>query len=181
MSLFNHLMYKFDRMKKVNKLALIFALSLLTACGYHLRGSMSLSSELQNVYLFGMSNQLNQEMKALLKASKAKIASSPNEAGVVIKILKEDMRRRVTSLGQTGKSQEMALDYYLRFQFYDNQQKPLIEEQTIEMSRVYFNDQLALLAKENEEKTIRQEMYRQTARMLMSRAEAAVKKRKNAP
>ena len=182
MSLFNRLMDKFDCMKKVNKLVLIFALSLLTACGYHLRGSMSLSSDLKNIYLFGMSGGLSQEMKALLKASDIKLALSPNEAAVVVKILKEDMRRRTISIGQTGKSQEMELEYYLKFQMYDNQENPLLDEQVIELSRVFFNDQLALLAKENEENTIRTEIYRQTARTLVSRAEAAVKskQKKNA-
>lgn len=179
MSLFNRLIDKFGHMKKVNKLVLIFALSLLTACGYHLRGSMSLSSELKNIYLFGMSGSLSQEMKSLLKASDVKLAQSPNEAGVVVKILKEDMRRRTISIGQTGKSSEMELDYYLKFQIYDSQQNPLLDEQTIELSREFFNDQLALLAKENEEQTIRTEMYRQVARMLMSRTEAAVKSKKN--
>ena len=166
-------------MKKVSKLVLIFALSLLTACGYHLRGSMSLPAELKNIYVFGMSGGLSQEMRALLRASKAKLAPSPNEAGVVVKILKEDMRRRTTSIGQTGKSQEMELEYYLKFQMYDNRENPLLDEQTIELSRAFFNDQLALLAKENEENTIRTEMYRQVARMLMSRAEAAVKSKQN--
>lgn len=150
-------------------------LSLTTACGYHLRGSVSLPVQLKNVYVFGMSDALSQEMRSLLKASNANLAHSPNEAGIVVKILKEDMRRRVTSIGQTGKSNEMELEYYLRFQFYDNQEHPLLDEQTIEMSRDFYNDQTSLLAKENEEQTIRKEMYRQAARMLMLRAEAASK------
>ncbi len=166
-------------MRKISKLVLILVLSLVTACGYHLRGSVSLPAQLKNVYLFGMSGPLSHEMKALLKASNANLVTSPNEAGIVVKILKEDMRRRVTSIGQTGKSNEMELEYYLRFQFYDNQENPLLKEQTIELSRDFYNDQTALLAKENEESTIRKEMYRQAARMLMLRAEAATKADKN--
>ncbi|MGY6276687.1 LPS-assembly lipoprotein LptE [Methylomonas sp. MgM2] len=166
-------------MRNFSKLVLVFVLSLSTACGYHLRGSMALSSELESVYVFGMSGNLNREVKALMKASRINYAASPNQAGVVIKVLKEDMRRRVISLGQTGKSQEMELEYYLRFQFYDNKENPLLREQTIELSRDFFNDQLTLLAKENEETTIRSEMYRQVARMLISRAEAAAKSKKD--
>lgn len=166
-------------MKKFNNLVFILVLGLTTACGYHLRGSVSLPAQLKNVYVFGMSGPLNREMKSLLKASNANLATSPNEAGIVVKILKEDMRRRITSIGQTAKSNEMELEYYLRFQFYDNQENPLLNEQTIEMSRDFYNDQTALLAKENEEQTIRTEMYRQAARMLMLRAEAATKADKN--
>ncbi|MGR8930609.1 MAG: LPS-assembly lipoprotein LptE [Gammaproteobacteria bacterium] len=165
-------------MKKAQKFALILSICLMTACGYHLRGSIALPAELRSVYIFGMSGVLNKEMKGILKASNAKLAESPNDAGVVIKVLREDMRQRVISVGQTGKSSEVALDYYLKFQFYDNQENPLLDEQTIELSREFFNDQTAYLGKENEEKMIIKEMYRQVARMILSRAEVAVETKK---
>ena len=165
-------------MKIASKIVLIVALSLMTGCGYHLRGSIALPAALKSMYFFGLSGSLNAEMKAILRASDAKIAASPNEAGVVIKVLKEDMRRRIISVGQTGKSSEMELNYYLRFQFYDNQENPLLDEQTIELSREFFNDQTAYLAKENEEHIITKEMYRQAARMIMSRAQIAVETQK---
>ena len=165
-------------MKKAQKIVLIIAISLLTACGYHLRGSIALPAALKNMYAFGMSGALNAEMLAVLKASDSKMAASPNDAGVVVKVLKEDIRRRVLSVGSTGKSSEVELNYYLRFQFYDNQENPLLEEQTIEISREFFNDQTALLAKENEEVMIQKEIYRQAVRMLMLRAQAAVESHK---
>jgi len=161
-------------MRKIFQITLIFFVCSMTACGYHLRGSIQLPTELKSVYVFGMSGALNQEMKGLLRASDAKLASSPNQAGVVVKVLQENMKRRVVSVGETGKSSEMALDYYLQFQFYDNQENPLMNEQTIELSREFFNDQTAYLAKENEEQMIKTEMYRQAARMILSRAEVAV-------
>jgi LPS-assembly lipoprotein len=49
-------------------------------------------------------------------------------------------------VGSTGKSSEVELDYYLRFQFYDNKENPLLEEQTIEIAREFYNDQTAILA-----------------------------------
>ena len=90
----------------------------------------------------------------------------------------EDIRRRVLSVGSTGKSSEVELDYYLRFQFYDNKENPLLEEQTIEIAREFFNDQTAILAKENEELMIQKEIYRQAGRMLMVRAQAALESSK---
>lgn len=165
-------------MKTAGKFLLIVALSFTSACGYHLRGSIALPTAMKKVYVFGSSGSLTGEMKALMRASDAKMVGSPNDAGVVIKVLKEDMRRRSISVGQTGKSSEMELNYYLRFQFYDNQENPLMDEQDIELSREYFNDQTAYLAKENEEGIIRKEMYRQAARMIISRAQVAVETRK---
>lgn len=153
-------------------------LSLLTACGYHLRGSIALPAELKNMYVFGANGSLYSELQAVVKASDGKLATSPNDAGLVVKILKEDFRRRVLSVGSTGKSSEVELNYYLRFQFFDNQENPIQEEQTIEISRDFFNDQTVILAKQAEETIIMKEIYRQAVRMLMSRAQAAVEHRK---
>ncbi|WGS85171.1 LPS assembly lipoprotein LptE [Methylomonas sp. UP202] len=150
----------------------------MTGCGYHLRGSVDMPEAMKNVYIFGASSQLQTQMQSIVRASKGKVVGSPNDAGVVVKVLKEDMRRRTLSIGSTGKSNESELEYYLRFQMYDNQEKPLMEEQTIEMSREFFNDQTAILAKTNEEQLIRSEMYKQVARMLLARARIAVDNQK---
>ncbi|MGZ4960647.1 MAG: LPS-assembly lipoprotein LptE [Methylomonas sp.] len=166
-------MNKLFGMKQAAKLILMVALAFLTSCGYHLRGTIALPEALKNMYLFGGSPALQSEMQMMLRGSKSKLASSPNDAAIVIKVLKEDMRNRVMSIGQTGKSSEMELTYYLRFQIYDNQEQPLLDEQTVEMNREYFNDQTAVLAKEVEENVIRKEIYKQAARMLMSRAQVA--------
>src|SRR5574343_361775 len=165
-------------MKKIRKFVLVILLGLIACFGYHMRGSIALPAELKNIYVFGVSTELNQELKEILKASNGKMASSPNEAGIVVKVLKEDIRRRILSVGSTGKSSEMELDYYLRFQLYDNKENPLLDEQTLEIAREFFNDQTAVLAKENEELMIRKEIYRQAGRMLMVRAQAALETRK---
>jgi len=165
-------------MKYSIRIGLTLFLSLLIGCGYHLRGSITLPDELKNMYLFGPSASLKTEIEQILRSSKGKFATSPNEAGVVIKVMKEDLSRRVLSIGSTGKASEFELNYYLRFQIYDNQEVALMDEQTIELSREYFNDQTAVLAKEGEETIIRKEMYKQVARMLIARAQLAVENKK---
>ncbi len=146
---------------------------MLVGCGYHLRGSIELPPDLKNMYVFGASTPLQTELRALMKASKGYIVSSPNDAGIVVKVLKEDMRNRVLTIGSTGKSSETELEYFMRFQFYDSKENALMDEQVIEMSREFFNDQTAVLAKGNEEQLIRNEMYKQVARMILARARIA--------
>jgi LPS-assembly lipoprotein len=155
-------------------LVLIFGLGLLPACGYHLRGSVDIPESLKNVYLSGAASSLQSEMVSLLKASNAQIAPSIDKAGIVIKVMREEMKNRVVSLGTTGKSTESEVNYYLRFQFFDNKDKPIMDEQTLEISREFFNDQTAVLARSSEELVIRNELYKQAARMLMARARIAV-------
>ena len=84
------------------------------------------------------------------------------------------MHIRVLSIGTTGKSTESELDYYLRFQFFDKKDSPLMDEQTIELAREFSTIKLQVLAKSGEEQLIRTEIYKQAARMLMARAKIAL-------
>jgi LPS-assembly lipoprotein len=152
---------------------LFISLLLQFGCGYHMRGSLDMPESLKNIYVFGASGNFETEIVTMLKASKSKLATNAKDASIVVKILKEDMRLRVLSIGTTGKSTESELNYYLRFQFYDNQDHELMDEQTIEISREFFNDQTAVLAKSTEEQLIRTEIYKQAARMMMARAKIA--------
>ena len=160
----------------MKKPSLLLMFLMLTACGYHLRGSIAMPESLKNLYVFNASSALQSELNDVMKASKGHLASSPNEASLVVKIISEDIKTRVLSIGSSGKSNESQLDYFLQFQFYDNQENQVMEEQRIEIAREYFNDQTAVLAKTNEEQILRKEIYKQAVRMLMLRAEAAAAK-----
>ena len=165
-------------MRQLGGLLLAGTFLILSGCGYHLRGSLEVPEELKNVYISGDTPPLHDEMVSMMKASKGKLAESSSAASLVIKINKEDMRIRVLSIGTTGKSTESELNYYMRFQFFDNQDKPLAEEQTIEIAREFFNNQTAVLAKSSEEQLIRNEIYQQATRLLMSRATIAIDNQK---
>ncbi|WKJ89480.1 LPS assembly lipoprotein LptE [Methylomonas montana] len=165
-------------MKQTSRMVLIAVLAAMVGCGYHLRGSIEMPEALKNLYVFGSSPPLQTEILSLMKASKGKIVGSPNDAGVVVKVLREEMRSRVLSIGSTGKSSESELEYYLRFQFFDSKENALMDEQVIEISREFFNDQTAVLAKGNEEQLIRTEIYKQVARMILARARIAVDNQK---
>lgn len=160
----------------MKKPGLLLMFLLLTACGYHMRGSIAMPESLKSLYVFNASSALQSELSDVVKASKGRLASSPNEAGLVVKIISEDLRTRVLSIGSSGKSNESELNYFLQFQFYDNQENQIMEEQRIEIAREYFNDQTAVLAKSNEEQILRKEIYKQAVRMLLLRAEAAAAK-----
>lgn len=160
--------------KPLIRLVLLVICGLLAGCGYHLRGSIEMPEALKKLYVFGASAPLQTEIRSILRASKGSLVASPNDAGVVVKVLKEDMRNRVLSIGSTGKSSESELEYYLRFQFFDSKENALMDEQVVEINREFFNDQTAVLAKGNEEQLIRTEIYKQVARMILARARIAI-------
>lgn len=153
------------------KRAVIFVVALLvSACGYHLRGAIALPVAMKNIYLEGGSGQLRDQFKQMVTASGGQLANSRQGAGLVVRILNEENNRRTLSLSSRGKSNEFELYYRVEYELANEGNAVLMERQPIEIRREYYNDQEAVLAKENEEKGIRDEMYQQAARTIVNRA-----------
>jgi len=148
----------------------------LTACGYHLRGSIDLSEKLARVAMQSASIDLQNAMKQLLQGSGATLVAKPSAATLVIQLQQEDMQRRVLSLDSTGRANEFELTYRLRYRLLNAKGKPLVDKPLVaELHRTYFNNQIDILAKNNEERVIRQELYRQAAERILAQAQAVLK------
>lgn len=155
-------------------LLLIFLL-LISACGYHLRGSIDLPQGLKAIHLQNSSSQLRKSFKQTLKSIDGKLVETQKEAGITIQVVKEHMENRVLSLSNTGRINEVELVYSLHFMMLDKKGKSLKERQEIVIRRDYFNDQGDVLAKNNEDQTIRSEMYDQAVQSIIQRARVALK------
>lgn len=151
-------------------------LFLLTACGYQLRGSVELPDGMENLYLENASGPLQTEIRKALKFSKGKLVASPEDAGIVIKVQKEDMKVRVLSVSSTGKANQFELLYNLVFSIYSPEGELLLGNQKVQSQRSYFNDQEEILAQSNEEQIIRNEMYSQAVRSIVVRSRIAMER-----
>ncbi|MGR9053122.1 MAG: LPS-assembly lipoprotein LptE, partial [Gammaproteobacteria bacterium] len=152
--------------------AAVFVVALASAsCGYHLRGAAGLPGNLK-VYAANASGPLREQLAKALMLSSGALVDSADQAGFVLQVVNERMQRRVITLSNTGKANEFELYYSLDFSVRDVGGKVLLDQQNIEISRDYFNDQEAIIAKSNEEDVIRREMYQQAVRAIFDRARA---------
>lgn len=142
----------------------------VSACGYHLRGAYQIPNELKNVYLQGESSELHNNFSKSLQSSSGQLLTSSEKAGIIIRIFDEKMQRRVLSLSARGRANEFELDYRLEYELANPKNAVLLPRQPIEIRREYFNDQSDIIAKENEERVIRNEMYQQVVRTIINRA-----------
>lgn len=149
----------------------------ISACGYHLRTQADLPKGLDKVYLQGASNELNKAMKTRLKSSGVKLVDKVEKAGLIVQIDKEKMDRRVVSLSSTGRANEYELYFLLDFLLFDANGNQRGEKQNVEISRDYFNDQEAVLGKNNEELVIRDEIYNRAVETIITRAVAVLTKK----
>jgi LPS-assembly lipoprotein len=156
------------------KAIIVVVALLLSACGYHLRGAFALPAAMKSIYLEGGSGQLRDQFKQVMASSSGQLVSSPQGAGIVVRILSEESNRRTLSLSTRGKSNDFELYYRLEYELTNAGNALLMERQPIEIRREYFNDQQEVMAKENEENEIRNEMYQQAVRTITNRARVAL-------
>jgi LPS-assembly lipoprotein len=148
---------------------------LLTACGYHLRGAVDLPSDLKAVYIEGASEPLREQFRKALESSTVKMVNTRAESGTVITVSNEENFKRALSLGSSGLANQYGLEYRISYKVTDKNDKELVKPQPIEIRREYFNNQQLILAKDNEEIVIRNEMYQQAVRTMLNQIRAGLK------
>ncbi len=153
---------------------LLIAAALLTSCGYHLRGAYDLPKEMKNVYLQGGSANFREQLIAVLKSSSGELAATPDKADVIIRITRDNIERRALSLSERGRSNEIELAGHVDYQILDKNNKVLVETTPVDFRREYFNDQQDVIAKDNEEVVIKNEMYQQVVRSIIDSGRMAL-------
>jgi LPS-assembly lipoprotein len=151
------------------KLLLLLLATTLTACGFHVRGGDSLPAELKNIYLEGGSPAMREQVLQQLRNSHAQLVSHEN-ASMVIKLFNEQFQRRGVSLSERGKTNEYELIYRIEYEITTPKEAVLLARQPLEVRRDYYNDQQAILARDNEETVLRSEMAQQVVRTLLNQA-----------
>jgi len=154
---------------------IVVGLTLLTsACGYHLRGAYTLPNELKAVYVEGASTSLRNQFAEVLKSSSGKLLDKPDGASLIIKIFNERNQKRTLSLSSRGKSNEFELGINLEYEFSNQNNAVLLAREPTDIHRAYYNDQQDIIAKDNEENVIRNEMSQQLVRTILNRARSVL-------
>jgi LPS-assembly lipoprotein len=159
---------------RINKSVILIAALLTSACGYHLRGAYDLPKGMKTIFLQGGSTTLREQLKTVLSSSSGQLVTSPDKADIVLRVSKDEIERRVLSLSERGRSNDIELAGHLEFEVIDPKNGVLVEREPIDFRREYFNDQQDVIAKDNEETVIRKEMYQQVVRTMINRSRAAL-------
>lgn len=158
----------------IKKSIIVLIALLLSACGYHLRGAFELPAGMKNIFLEGGSGALQAQFNKAMELSLIPIAPTSDAAGIVIRIYDENSQRRVLSLAASGVANDFELSYRMEYEIIDAKDDVLMARQPLEIKREYYNDQLAIIAKESEETMIKNEMYQQAVRTIVNRAKSVI-------
>jgi len=154
-------------------LLLVLALS-LAACGFHLRGSTPDNARFAFKSLYikapGESAFVGDLRRALTKHRMEPVASA-EQAELILEVISEQPAKQILSLSGSGRVREYQLSYRVALRAYDARQVEWLPPDAILLSRVMTYDDAEILAKEQEEARLYQDMrsdaVAQTVRRLM--------------
>lgn len=163
----------------------ILYLALLSACGFHLRGAITLPPQMARTQLVGIDarSALADEIVAALENAGAQVVA--DDATALLHLSAEREARRLLSVGSTGRASEYEITYQFSFELrvpvavtdeHADKDRPvdrvLVPQQTISLSRDYSFDQHNVLGKGDEEALLVREMRAFAVRQMLLRLQA---------
>jgi LPS-assembly lipoprotein len=158
-------------------LALLLTIALLSACGFHMRGSTAHDSlPFKSIYVVVPdSSTFGIELKRILRSSdETKLVDDPKQAQVILDVLGDKKTKSILSINVQGRAREYSLNYELRFRVRNNKNKEVLAPTKITLTRTLTFSESHALARENEEEMLYRDMQTDVVQQMMRRL-AAIK------
>lgn len=148
----------------------VLTATLLSACGWHLRGSMSMPMDLESVYVTAEDSHgaLITDLKRTLVSNHVATTDNSAEAQYSIALGNEERERRTVSVGNDALAAEYELNMSVDYQI-TNQAGEVIASNNATTYRSYTFDRDAVVAKAEEERLIEQEMRNNLVQQILRR------------
>ncbi len=161
----------------MTRLIAILALALgLTACGFHLRGALSLPPDLGPVRVVARdpySPLANSLAIALENAGATPAPEGATEGVATLRIRLEKWGQIPISIDQFGRAQEYTLRYAVMFSLDKADGTNLVPEQTVELARDYISVPTRSTGTEGEREVLAREMQKEMTASILRRIDAA--------
>jgi LPS-assembly lipoprotein len=154
--------------------ALLLALLCVSACGFHLRGTVPVDLQFSRVYVRDhRARRVATELARQLSYSRVVVAPDAASADVVVDLRNERFDERVLSVDpRTGKAREYQIAYRVDLAVRHTDRRPLIKNQTVDLLRDYTFDETAALGKFEEQQVLRDDMIQDAAETVLRRLES---------
>lgn len=145
--------------------------TVLSACGFQLRGQNKLPSELKMVYIESSQpyHSLVTSLKNRLQASAIQVAEQPQQAQLTVVIEPQELTHQVTSASASNEVRNYWLTYPVTFTVLDRHGKVIIAQETLTVGRHYVANQDQIRSDNQEMQLIKQQMERELISLLFNR------------
>ena len=143
----------------------------LSACGWQLRDAPLLSDSLGTIYVSYHESQatIATEIERALKANNVKLVSSSENPNYQLKIIDTNQSRRITTLNSSARATQYKIFQTVDFIVLDTMGKPIIPVTTVSAESTYNFDDSDLLASQNEEIFLKNNLRSKVIRQILRR------------
>ncbi|MGC2048357.1 MAG: LPS assembly lipoprotein LptE [Gallionella sp.] len=152
--------------------ALLMATLMMSACGFHLRGPVSIPFEAIYLQTANPHTPFISELRRNLESGQVKIVNAADEAELVLDIVSETPEKQVLTLGADGRVNEFRLFFRVSLHAHDHE-KDWIPAEEIALRRDYSYDDTKVQAKEAEETLLYQSMRSDMVQQIIRRLSRA--------
>ncbi|PWT71181.1 MAG: hypothetical protein C5B46_08610 [Proteobacteria bacterium] len=147
--------------------------ALIAGCGFRPSGYVSLP--FHSVYISAPAySSFGGELKRYIASgSRATLATRREDADVTLEVMSELEEAQILSISVAGRVAEYRLQYRLTYRLRDNRNRDWIPQSEILLHRDFTYDDQAVLAKENEQSLLFQDMRSDAVRQMIRRLSAA--------
>ena len=160
-------------MKKI--IALVFFAVCLSACGWHIRGSLDMPKQLSNLYVSANDSKgaLVTELRQLLKTNRVSLVEKSADANYSLYLLEETKDRRTAGVGGDELSSAYEITLKVNYEIHLKNHNQLVEGNAISIRNFNYNT-AAINSATQEELLLDQEMRRDLAQQILRRLSSVI-------
>lgn len=156
-------------MRAVLPVFLLLLTLLLAACGFHLRGQVALPFQTLYIQSTNAYTPFIGELKRAVQGAGVQLSDSPDNAQLTLNIVSEVVGKQILSLSGAGRVREFQLRFSVSFRAYDQSQQEWLPAEEIVVLRNLSYDDAQVLAKEQEEDLLYQNMRSDAVQQMLRR------------
>ena len=143
----------------------------LSACSFHLRGQNDFDLPFETLYVQTANENglFIKDLKSAIQANNVLLINTPEQAQLTLQIVSEVTGKDILSLSVTGTVLEYRLKYTISMRAYDQKQQEWLAPQEISLHRDYSYDSTQILAKQQEEAQLYQDMRGDAVKQVLRR------------
>jgi LPS-assembly lipoprotein len=151
----------------------LLPLAAVAGCGFHLERAGHLPPAFAATYIESADRytEFHQALGEALRAAGSRVVGHGDDAGATVEVLGDDTGQRVLSVSASNRPTEYDVYYTVRYRVRIGSREALAP-QTLTLTRDYSFDATAILAKEQEQDTIRAALAHDIAALVMRRLAA---------
>jgi LPS-assembly lipoprotein len=157
-------------LSRLGLLSICLVATLLSGCGWRLQGTTKLSPVMATTYVEtdDRFTDFNRALRERLQASGARLTARPEDATAVVRIIRDQSGQRVLTVSARNTPEEYEVFYMIEFSV-NGRTEELIAPQKLELTRDYSYDETTLLAKQREQRVLREALARDLAGLVVRR------------